>query len=60
MYVPRNLPNTPLVEINVCLLANQVGVPTTNTLNLSQSVHDFTFSIDVCVEETEDVLQFAK
>ena len=48
----------PFIEINIGFLADQVGVPTTNTLDLSQSVHDFSFAIDVSVEKTENVLQF--
>ena len=47
---------SPLVEIDICLLADNVGVTTANTLDLSQGVHDLALSIDVCVEETQNVL----
>ena len=49
--------HAPLVEIDVGLLADQVRVTTTNTLDLRQSVHDFAFAIDVSVKQTQDVLQ---
>jgi len=45
------------VEINIGLLANQVGVSSPNTLDLGQSVHDFLPSIDIGVEETENELE---
>lgn len=48
---------SPLVEVNIGLLADNVGVTTTNTLDLGQGVHDLALSIDVGVEETQDVLQ---
>jgi hypothetical protein len=39
-YCPRNSkPSIPLVEIDIGLLANQVAVPSANTLDLCQSVH---------------------
>jgi hypothetical protein len=46
----------PFVEINISLLADQIGVPTTNALDLGQGVHYFAFAINVSVEETENVL----
>lgn len=48
----------PLVQIDIGLFANQVGVPSTYTLDLGQSVHDLLFAIDVGVEETEDELDY--
>jgi len=47
----------PLVEVYIGLLANQVGVPATNTLDLGQGVHDLLLAIDVGVEETQDELE---
>ena len=47
----------PLVEVNVGLLADDVGVAATNTLDLSQGVHDLALSINVGVEETQDMLR---
>lgn len=48
--------DAPLVEINIGLLADNVGIPPSNTLDLGQGVHDFSFTINVGVEETQDVL----
>jgi hypothetical protein len=42
--------NSPLVQINIGLLADNVGVATPNTLDLGQSVHDLALSIDVGVQ----------
>jgi hypothetical protein len=49
--------NIPLVQINIGLLADQVGVTTTNTLDLGQGVHNLLFAIDVGVEQTNNVLE---
>jgi hypothetical protein len=49
--------NAPLAEVNIGLLADQVGVTTTNTLDLGQGVHDFLLAIDVGVEQTDNVLE---
>jgi len=46
----------PLVEINISLLADQVGVSSSNTLDLGQGNHDLSSTLDVGVEETENVL----
>jgi len=46
-----------LFEIDVCLLAQDIGISSTNTLDFSQRVHDFTFSIDVGIEKTKNVLE---
>jgi hypothetical protein len=40
----------PLIEINICFLANKVGVTTTNTLDLRQSVHNLALSVNISVE----------
>jgi hypothetical protein len=50
----------PLVEIDISLLADQVGVATANTLDAGQGVHDLLFAIDVGVEETENELDYVK
>jgi len=47
----------PLVEVNICLLADEIGIPTTDTFDFSQGVHDFALSIYIGVEETKNVLQ---
>ena len=47
---------TPLVQINIGLFADKVGVATTNTLDLGQGVHDLALAINVGVEETQNVL----
>ena len=46
----------PLVEVDIGLLANQVGVSSTNTLDSGHGVHNLFLSIDVRVEETQDLL----
>lgn len=48
--------NAPLVEVNIGLLANKVGVTATNTLDLRQSVHNLALAVDIGVKETENVL----
>ena len=46
-----------LAEVNIGLLADQVGVAAADTLDLSQGVHDLLLAIDVCVQQTDDVLE---
>ena len=46
----------PLVEVDIGLLADNVGVATADTLDLGQGVHDLALSINVGVEETQNVL----
>lgn len=43
----------PLVEIDIGLLAHQVGVTATDTLYLGQGVHDLLLTVDIGVEKTE-------
>lgn len=49
--------DVPLGEVDIGLLADQVGVTTSNTLDLSQGVHDILLAIDVGVQQPEDVLE---
>lgn len=53
----RENPNVPLGEVNVGLLADQVGVTTTNTLDLGQGDHDLLLAVNIGVEQTQDVLE---
>jgi hypothetical protein len=46
-----------LAEVDIGLLADQVGVAATNTSDLGQGVHDLLLSIDVRVQQTDDVLE---
>src|SRR5690242_16514540 len=46
-----------LGQINIGLLADQVGVAAADTLDLGQGVHDLLLSIDVRVQQTDDVLE---
>lgn len=46
----------PLVQIDIGLFANQVGVAATDTLDSGQGVHNLLLAIDVGVEETENEL----
>ena len=55
-YIPGVRGDVPLVEIHISLLAHQVRVSASDTLDLSQSVHDFTLSVNIGVEETQNVL----
>ena len=48
--------NIPLVEVDIGLFADKVGVTTTDTLDLGQRVHNLALAINVSVEETQDVL----
>jgi hypothetical protein len=45
----------PLVQVDIGLLADQVGVAATDTLDLGQGVHDLLLSINVGVEKTQDL-----
>lgn len=47
----------PFVQIDISLLAYQIRVPTSYTLNFRQGVHDLLLAIDVGVEETKDELE---
>lgn len=47
--------NVPLVKINVGLLANDVGVTATDTLDLRQGVHDLPLAVNVGVKQTDTV-----
>ena len=47
----------PLVEINISLLADDVRVTSSNSLDLGQGEHDLSLSIDVGVEQTQNVLE---
>lgn len=46
----------PLVQIDISLLADQVGVSSAYTLDSGQGVHNLLLAIDVGVEETQDEL----
>lgn len=45
----------PLVQVDIGLLADQVGVSATDTLDLGQGVHNLLLSIDVGVQKTQDL-----
>lgn len=48
-----------LGKVDIGLLADQVGVSATDTLDLGHSVHDLLLAIDVRVQQTDDVLEAA-
>ena len=52
-----NSNRVPLVEINISLLADQVGVATADTLDLGQGVHDLLLTLNIGVEKTQDELE---
>jgi len=54
---PGGFCGVPLVQVNIGLLADQVRVAATDTLDLGQGVHNLLLSIDVGVEETQDELE---
>lgn len=45
-----------LVQVDISLLADQVRVTTTNTLDLCEGEHDLVLSVNIGVEETQNVL----
>jgi hypothetical protein len=47
----------PLVKIHISLLAHQIRVSTSDTLYLSESVHDLLLAIHIGVKKTEDELE---
>ena len=53
----RSKGRLPLVEINISLLADQVGVATADTLDLGQGVHDLLLSLNIGVEQTQNELE---
>lgn len=46
-----------LVQVDIGLLADEVGVTATDTLNLGKGVNDLLLAVNVGVEETEDELE---
>ena len=48
--------NAPLVQVDVRLFADNVGVPPANALDLRQRVHDLALAVDIGVEQTQNVL----
>lgn len=46
----------PLLQVDIGLFADDVGVSSANTLDFGQGVHDLTLAIDVGVQQTENVL----
>ena len=49
--------NVPLVEVDIGLLADKVGVTATDTLDLGQRVHDLLLAVNIGVEQTQDELE---
>jgi hypothetical protein len=47
----------PLVQVNIGLLADQVGVTTSDTLNTGQSIHNLLLAIDVGVQQSQNELE---
>ena len=49
--------NVPLRQIDIGLLAHQVGVTATDTLDLGQGDHDLLLAVNIGVEQTQDILE---
>jgi hypothetical protein len=49
--------NVPLGEVDIGLLADEVGVTATDTLDLGQRVHDLLLAVNIGVEQTQDELE---
>lgn len=49
--------NAPFIQVHVCLFADKIRVPPTDTLDGSEGVHDLPLPLDIGVEETQDVLE---
>lgn len=45
----------PLVQVDIGLLADEVGVTTTDTLDLGEGVHHLLLAVNVGVEQTQDL-----
>ena len=52
--------DAPLVEVDIGLLADDVGVAATDTLDLRQGVHDLALAVNISVEQTQDVLRVVR
>lgn len=46
------MPNLPLAEVDISLLADNVGISSTDTLNLSEGVLDLDLAVNVGVEQS--------
>jgi len=46
-----------LVQVDISLLADQVGVPAADTLYLGESIDDLNGTFNVCIEQTENELE---
>ena len=47
--------NSPLAQVDFTLLADKVGEASSNTADSAQSIHNLLLSIDVGVQQTDDV-----
>jgi hypothetical protein len=48
---------TPFTHINACFFANNIGESAPNTFNISQRIHHFLSSINIRVQNTQNVLK---
>ena len=53
----RSLKHLPLAEVDIGLLADYVRVSSSDSLDLGEGEDDLSLSIDVGVEETQNVLE---
>ena len=53
----NSLRYAPLGHVDLGLLADKVGITTTNTSDVCQGVHDVTLAVNVGVQQTQNVLE---
>ena len=60
--IPQPSPelSIPLVQFDIGLLADQVGVPAADTLYLGESIDDLDFSLNIGVEQSDDLNPFVR
>jgi hypothetical protein len=56
-HIYEDCGSLPLVMVHLCLLADQVGETASYTRHLGQGIHYLDATIDVGVENTQDVLE---
>ena len=50
----------PFAQVDIGLFADQIGISSTNTLDLGQGVHDLLLAIDVGIEKAKNELDYTR